>query len=197
MSRRRTATPEELRLWRSVVRDADPLPGRAAADDGPSAPPDCADPESPAGPAPGPAALLRPPTVAGRRELPPLDLAAAPGVDRRMDDRLRRGRIEIQARIDLHGLTQAQAHAALSAFVMRGWHEGRRTLLVITGKGSAGKGGVRETTGRGEGVLRAAVPRWLNEVSLRPLVLAIRRAQPRHGGDGALYVLLKRNRNTS
>ncbi|HSK39949.1 MAG TPA: Smr/MutS family protein, partial [Arenibaculum sp.] len=159
-------------------------------------PPGCAEPVVPA-PVPGHAGLLRPPGVTGRRELPSLDLAAAPGVDRRTDDRLRRGRIEIQARIDLHGLTQAQAHAALSAFVMRGWHEGRRTLLVITGKGSTGNGDARGTTGRGEGVLRAAVPRWLNEAALRPLVLAIRHAQPRHGGEGALYVLLKRNRNAS
>lgn len=188
MSRRRQATPEELRLWREVVRDAEPLPGRASASDAPSdlapAPPAAA--VVPAAQVPAGAIAPRVRTRVSRPALPPLDLDGTPGVDRRTDDRLRRGRFEIEGRLDLHGMTQAQAHDALFGFVRRNWHEGRRVLLVITGKGSGGEG---------MGVLRAAVPRWLGESGMRAMVVAIHRAQPRHGGDGALYLLLKRKRD--
>lgn len=119
---------------------------------------------------------------------PVLDPSGSAGIDRRTDDRLRRGRLDIEARIDLHGMTQTQAHSALSSFIKAGWHGHRRTVLVITGKGSG-------PAGRGAGVLRSAVPRWLNEPPLRQMVVAIRPAQPRHGGEGALYVLLKRRRD--
>jgi DNA-nicking Smr family endonuclease len=132
------------------------------------------------------------PSIPDRRlPLPALDPAASPGLDRRTDDRLRRGRVSIDGRVDLHGMTQSQAHAALHSFILRGWHEQRRYLLVITGKGSAARG----FGGQGTGVLRQAVPRWLNEMPLRPLVIAVHRAHPRDGGDGALYVLLKRRRD--
>lgn len=186
MSRRRQATPEELSLWREVVRDAEPLSGRAPVPDVPAEPappasaPPASAPEIPAG-----AIAPRVRTRVSRPALPPLDPDGTPGVDRRTDDRLRRGRFEIEARLDLHGMTQARAHDALSGFVRRNWHEGRRVLLVITGKGSGGEG---------MGILRAAVPRWLGEPGLRAMVVAIHRAQPRHGGDGALYLLLKRRR---
>ncbi|UEM21017.1 Smr/MutS family protein [Skermanella mucosa] len=191
--RRRTVTSDEHSLWRMAMRDTDPLPGR----------------EIPDPPAPSPAAGDLPVEIAGpavpdglagrgaglpasghRNRLPALDPASPPGLDRRTDDRLRRGRLGIEGRIDLHGMTQSQAHAALNSFILRGWHEQRRMVLVITGKGSAGKG----SGGQGAGILRQVVPRWLNESPLRPLVLAIQRAQPKDGGDGALYVLLKRRR---
>jgi DNA-nicking Smr family endonuclease len=182
VSRRRLPSAEELRLWRAAMHDADPLPGRRHAPEPPA-------PEPPPGPGPLPAppSLLSispaPPT--GRdRHLPRLDLTSSPGVDRRTEERLRRGRFAIEGRIDLHGMTQAEAHSALVGFVLRSWHERRRHVLVITGKGA-----------RGGGVLRAAVPRWLDEPPLRPLVLALRHAQPQHGGEGALYVLLKRHRD--
>ena len=81
-------------------------------------------------------------------------------------------------------MTQDEAHRALARFVARAYDDGRRAMLVITGKGS------RE----GEGVLRRAVPRWLAEPSCRGVVLAIEEAQGRHGGAGALYVLLRRKR---
>ena len=90
----------------------------------------------------------------------------------------------IDASLDLHGLTQEVAHAALIRFVNGSAQLGRRCLLVVTGKGN------RE----GAGILRTQVPRWLNEPALRSLILAFAYAQPKHGGEGALYVLLKRQR---
>ncbi|HUB94550.1 MAG TPA: Smr/MutS family protein [Stellaceae bacterium] len=105
-------------------------------------------------------------------------------LDRRNARRLRRGETAINARLDLHGLTQDEAHRALTRFVVDSHAAGRRSLLVITGKG----------TREGEGVLHRGAPRWLAEAQLRPLVLAVERAHPRHGGDGALYVLLRRKR---
>jgi DNA-nicking Smr family endonuclease len=107
------------------------------------------------------------------------------GLDRRSAERLRRGQTPVEDRIDLHGLTQEEAHRRLNVFLAAAARGGRRCVLIITGTGVWREGG---------GVLRDAVPRWLNESPLRPLVLAFAQAQPRHGGSGALYVLLKRRR---
>jgi len=114
---------------------------------------------------------------------PPLAPGSTPGLDKRTAERLRRGQIAIEARIDLHGHKQAEAHRALTAFIIGAAEAGRRCVLVITGKGAGGAG-----------VIRAAVPAWLNAPELRPKILAFRPAQPRDGGTGALYVLLKRKR---
>ncbi len=107
------------------------------------------------------------------------------GVDRRTGQKLRRGQMPVEARIDLHGMTQTEAHRALTAFVDRQWFAGKRCVMVVTGKGSGQEGG---------GVLRRMVPRWLNEGSTRTKVLAFDYARQRDGGAGALYVLLKRKR---
>ncbi|MGH6989108.1 MAG: Smr/MutS family protein [Stellaceae bacterium] len=90
----------------------------------------------------------------------------------------------IEARLDLHGLTQAEAHRALAGFVAQSHGAGKRVVLIVTGKGSRD----------GTGVLKAAVPRWLDEPGLRDRVLAAAPAQPRDGGGGALYLLLRRAR---
>lgn len=119
------------------------------------------------------------------KALPPLAPDAAPGLDRRSAERLRRGALAIEARLDLHGMTQEEAHRALDAFLARAAQAGKRSVLVITGKGGRGSGA---------GVLRAAVPRWLNEAPNRARILAFAPAQPQHGGTGALYLLLKRRR---
>lgn len=123
--------------------------------------------------------------------LPELRPGEMPGVDRRTAERLRRGLLPVGARLDLHGLTREQARVALNAFIAKSAKQGKRCLLVITGKGT--RAGVEEGW-RGEGVLRDAVPRWLNESPNRDKILAISHAQPKDGGDGALYVLLKRRR---
>ena len=111
--------------------------------------------------------------------LPPLDRFA--GIDRATAERLKRGRYPVAARLDLHGMTQAEAHRALAGFVAGSRAGGRRCLLVITGHGRMSGG-----------ILKAAVPRWLGEPELRRHVLAIAPAQPDAGGSGALYVLLRR-----
>lgn len=117
--------------------------------------------------------------------LPPLAADASPGLDRRTAERLRRGALAIDGRLDLHGMTQEEAHRALDAFLARAAQAGKRCVLVITGKGGRSLG---------DGVLRAAVPRWLNEAPNRGRLLAFAPAQPQHGGAGALYLLLKRRR---
>ena len=116
---------------------------------------------------------------------PALAPGRSAGVDKRLAERLKRGQLAIESVLDLHGQTQDEAHRQLDAFLAAAAHAGRRCVLVITGKGAW-----REAAG----VLREMVPRWLNEAPNRARVLAIAHAQPRHGGAGALYVLLKRRR---
>jgi DNA-nicking Smr family endonuclease len=95
--------------------------------------------------------------------------------------RLERGRDAPAGVIDLHGLNQDEAREALTRFVTRGFAERRRTLLVITGKGALG-----------DGVLRRRVPEWLGQAPLRPMIAGLSEAHRRHGGEGALYVALRR-----
>lgn len=190
--KRRGAIPD-AHLWRVVADETRPLkhkrrPVASAADFTPD--------EIPANDKPAAKAKTKPRAVVAPRPLPrPVAPAleagpgAAPNVDRNTALRFKKGDMPIEATLDLHGMTQESAHVALAAFIARARAAGRRCLLVITGKGRrAGSGG--ESTG----VLRANVPRWLNGSDLRPHVLAIAHARPRHGGEGALYVLLKRVR---
>ena len=113
--------------------------------------------------------------------------ARVPGdqeVDRRTDQKLKRGQYPVDLTLDLHGLTQAAAQTKLLETLRRGQARGLRCVLVITGKGR----------GEGQGVLRRQVPLWLADESLRSVVLRSHTAQPEHGGTGALYVLLRRKR---
>jgi DNA-nicking Smr family endonuclease len=107
------------------------------------------------------------------------------GIDRANAERLKRGLHRIEARLDLHGMTQAEAHRELAAFVAVSRDAGRRCVLVITGRGLGPSG---------PGILKNALPRWLEEPGLRHQILAIAPAQPRHGGAGATYLLLRRRR---
>ncbi len=134
-----------------------------------------------------PPVVRRRPMVPKARPQSPLVSGAAPGMDKRTAMRLRRGQIDIDGRIDLHGMTQQEAHGNLSDFIRYSAGAGRRCLLVITGKGT-GKGGLG-------GVLRAQLPSWLNSPELRPLILAFAPAQPRDGGGGAFYVYLRKRRD--
>lgn len=104
----------------------------------------------------------------------------ASGLDGRRAERLRRGELPIEARIDLHGLTLQLAHAALGGFLVQARARGARLALVITGKG---------------GALRELVPRWLAEPQLAAMIADRATAKPRHGGEGALYVYLRRRRS--
>jgi DNA-nicking Smr family endonuclease len=108
------------------------------------------------------------------------------GIDRANAERLKRGQHKVEARLDLHGMTQDEAHRALLGFIRAARASGKRCVLVITGRGRLGGPS-------GDGVLRSAVPRWLDEADFRPHLLAIATARPRDGGAGALYVMLRRN----
>jgi DNA-nicking Smr family endonuclease len=157
---------EDLREWRVVTATVRPLPGR------PAPPPTPPTPQTKARPTAAPSAAA--PRTRPAATTPAL---IEPGRYRR----LALGREAIAGRIDLHGLTQDQARASLTAFVLAAHGRGARGLLVITGKGALG-----------DGVLRRRAPEWLAEAPLRPLVAGISEAHRRHGGEGALYVALKR-----
>lgn len=196
---RRKPTEAELQLWQHVAQTAKPLPSKRRKRK-----------VSPAEPEPGvvvekkpvppakraktkTAVILQPPAVIPHVALPKVhDLShgVTIGIDRRQADRFRQGRLEIDGKIDLHGRTQVEAHDALHDFIHRAHRAGKRCLLVITGKGGMKTIGAE----RSQGILRQAVPRWLNEAGLRRYVLAFDHARPQHGGEGALYVLLKRDR---
>jgi DNA-nicking Smr family endonuclease len=178
----RRLAADDAGLWRRVTHGVAPLPRRAAKPLE-SNPPDRGLPVRLAGETPAvraPVSQHRP-SPPRPQPLPALDRFA--GVDRATAERLKRGRYPVEARLDLHGMTQAEAHRALAGFIARSRVAGRRCVLVITGHGRMSGG-----------VLKAAVPRWLAEPGLRPDVLAITPAQPRAGGEGALYVLLRRLR---
>jgi DNA-nicking Smr family endonuclease len=119
----------------------------------------------------------------------PIKPAAPPlaRLGRRERLQLSRGRKEIEARLDLHGMTQARAHRALSGFLHRAHGEGLTFVLVITGKGKIGAESER-------GVLRRQVPQWLSEPEFRGLVVGFEEAHIGHGGAGALYVRIRRSR---
>ena len=127
-----------------------------------------------------------PPTTRRRPVLPELDHGSSPGVDKSTATRLKKGRQPIEGRLDLHGMTQAEAHPALDSFVENAYRSGKRAVLVITGKGTRADGSI--------GVLRQAVPRWLNQAPNRARILAFSHATAKDGGEGALYVLIKRKR---
>jgi len=175
MTKRRPSA-EESDLFRRAVGDAKPLRARAKRASPPSA-------------APKEPATVKPPAPRIAGPVPPLPRARppAPGrfadIDKRTAERFRKGELAIEATLDLHGLTQTEAHRRLDAFIERAAGAGARMLLVVTGKGQ-----------NGGGVLRESVPRWLAEPGLRPRVLALAHAQPKHGGAGALYVLLRKKR---
>ena len=110
------------------------------------------------------------------------------GLDRKRGERLRRGKLDIEGTLDLHGMNRDAAQAAVRRFLDASQGMGRRTVLIITGKGYAHGS---------EGVLRSALPQWLNAAENRCRILAYDYAQPRHGGQGAFYVYLKKRREAS
>jgi DNA-nicking Smr family endonuclease len=178
--RPRSLTTDERRLWAQVARSVAPLCGRAYPEEPePAAVTPPATPEAPAqAPSRRPAAVRPGP--------PPL----AP-LERRTLVALRRGNRRTDAVIDLHGMRQAEAHAALLAFLRRSQAREHTLVLVITGKGAPEAGGFFAEE---RGVLRRVVPHWLRLPEARPFVLGFEEAAPHHGGAGALYVRLRRRR---
>jgi len=114
------------------------------------------------------------------------------GVNGATEDRLRRGQIEPQARIDLHGMTQRAAHGALFAWLTMAHARGHRLVLVVTGKGNPKNDENAPWMMSDRGVLKQMVPRWLNEPELAALIAYTSSAHARHGGGGALYVYLRK-----
>ncbi|MEL6373460.1 MAG: Smr/MutS family protein [Pseudomonadota bacterium] len=134
----------------------------------------------------------------GRVTLPtPASPTPADAFDRKAKRRIAKGMTDIDARIDLHGLRQDEAHDALRGFIARAVAAGHRTVLVITGKGASGRGEAAwseagDAFGReAPGVLRRKVPRWLRDDDLAHAVISFTAAHERHGGDGALYVQIR------
>lgn len=179
--RRRLLSTGETRLWQQVLSDVEALPGRSVELD-PNA--SKIDPV-PTRPHPDRIDLSNKRVQSGRSSaLPSLDHGQAAGVDRKTMDRLRKGKLPLEGRLDLHGMTQEQAHRAMVRFIERGYHEGRRHIQIVTGKGTRLNGEI--------GVLRQKVPQWLNQPELRAKVIAFSYAPKNQGGEGALNVLLKR-----
>jgi DNA-nicking Smr family endonuclease len=190
--RRRGLSPEDRKLWEAVAATATPLHAPAAAQ-----------PPEPAPPPPAAAPPQRPPRRPERPPEPPrvtLDLApdpqaalllGHPRMDRRRFDKLRRGRLEPEARIDLHGMTSERAHAALTGFILDAHGQGLRLVLVITGKGRRDDQAMQPHR---HGILRHSLPHWLAAPPLRARILDIAPAHQRHGGAGAFYVYLRRQR---
>jgi DNA-nicking Smr family endonuclease len=186
--RRRRLSEDEHKLWSGVTRSIAPLKRK------PSGPHHLE-------PIPAPGERVPPAPPARRRAEPtparhaaaksvtkPVSKPAPPvvGLDRRQKQRLARGTESIDGRIDLHGKTQSEAHAALLGFLRRAQAEGARYVLVITGKGGASAGE--------RGVLKRQVPMWLRLPEFRLHVLAVEDAHVSHGGEGALYVRVRRAR---
>lgn len=117
----------------------------------------------------------------------------SPNMDKKNYDRLKKGKLQVDGRIDLHGMTLAQAHPALNGFVRAAHASGKRLLLVITGKGNTtyDDNSIMPTR---RGVLKQQVPQWLAMAPLAPLILQVTQATQKHGGGGAYYVYLRRQR---
>ena len=128
------------------------------------------------------------PVEAVRKSPPPplLTHGDAAGLDKKTAQRLKCGRLDIEDRLDLHGHTQTAAHRTLERFLQDAFKNGKRTVLVITGKGDAYAGK--------PGVLKLAVPGWLNVMPMRQWVAGFSYAAPKDGGDGALYVRIRRRK---
>jgi DNA-nicking Smr family endonuclease len=179
MTRRgRGLTEDERALWKGVTRHVAPLRPVARKID--------IDSGAPGGEAPRKSVANKSaaaPPAAPRPTAPPPLMP----LDRRLKQRIARGAATIEARLDLHGMTQAQAHAALARFLRKAQADGVTLALVITGKGVRGAGEER-------GVLRRQVPLWLKLPEFRDCVVGFEAAATPHGGEGALYVRLRKRR---
>jgi len=182
MSRRRSLSEEEHALWSGVTRSLTPLRRSRRSD------------QSPAGDHAGGTTAPAAPRPAMPREAPAKAAPPLAPLGRLLKRRVARGREPIEARLDLHGFTQAEAHAALLRFLRRAQADGVKIALVVTGKGNT-KGERSVASGASErGVLKRAVPTWLSLPEFRAFVLGFEDASVGHGGAGALYLRLRRAR---
>lgn len=199
--RTRDLNGEDHELWHHVARSVSPIRGKRRVPEREPAVPPSRPPVPPGNPihaAPAPAATKpakpRPPPP-GKPKPAPARPASPDTLDRRKARRIAKGREKIEARIDLHGMRQTEAHLALRGFLHRCYAQGFRRVLVITGKGaSAAPQEDWEYGNRERGILRRNVPRWLAEPELAAIVTATSPAHARHGGEGAIYVTLRNAR---
>ena len=178
---RRRLDPDERSLWKHVTRAIAPLSGRRrdVADD----------PVAPAAPPPKARTKPKAQAVAAPVAPKPSPRAQPAPLGRKAKRRLSRGADEIHGRLDLHGMTQAQAHDALLGFLHSSRGRGAKIVLVITGKGARGDGSSER------GVLKRQVPMWLRLPEFRELVVGFEAAGIAHGGEGAMYVRIRRVRD--
>ncbi|MEM0948404.1 MAG: Smr/MutS family protein [Pseudomonadota bacterium] len=197
----RRPTAYEQALWEKVVEKATPL-SRSQTSDEPGASNKVAPKKKPPLSAPDTETRIPDGFGIGRTPNPkppntmqamkPDGILGKPRMDRKKHGRLTRGKLEPEARIDLHGMTLAAAHSALTRFILGAQADGKRLVLVITGKGKdRDEGGPIPTR---TGVLRHQVPGWLMSGPVAGAVLDIATAHRKHGGSGAYYVYLRRRR---
>jgi DNA-nicking Smr family endonuclease len=179
---------EELALWREATKSARALGKRAIAPSG-------AKPEAVSPPA---AARARPPLPKPAPVAIKVHAAKPlPAIEQKLLRDLRRGAQPVDARIDLHGYTQERARVTIERFLSHARARGYRLVLVVTGKGSAFAGEPSTQGERSErGVLRAMLPRWLALPPMSDWIVGLSQAGPRHGGEGALYIQLRRVRES-
>jgi DNA-nicking Smr family endonuclease len=176
MTRRRLSDDERV-LWKGVTRSIAPLRKLSSHESEDTEPV-----HAPARPKPRAKAAPIVPPAPPKPVLPP---PLAP-LTRKAKQRIARGRQELDGRLDLHGMTQAEAHDALFSYLRARQARGSRLVLVITGKGGG--------SGEGRGVLKRMVPLWLHLPEFRSLIIGFESAGAAHGGEGALYVSLRRPR---
>lgn len=185
---RRRLSPEEADLWQTVARSARPLHNPHLPLPEVPSPPPAPEPKHPALPRIPHFHLGERAPAARPHDLAP-PLAAAPlRMDARTHARMTRGKLAPEARLDLHGMTLAEAHPELIRFLMSAQDQGLRLVLVITGKGKA----MFEPVPRPTGALRHQLPHWLRLPPLNHIVLQVTEAHLKHGGTGAFYVYLRR-----
>ena len=190
--RRDGLSDDDLRLWWRVTQSVSPLPGRrvdrGTAGEAPANKTPNAVVDEPPQEAPKDVTRLIHKPLVDRPRVNHHSLLAGEldGVDRRLGQRLKRGQLPIEARLDLHGRRRDDAHMALNAFLGDAQARGIRCVLIITGKGR------RTPLEEPRSVLKAMLPRWLNEPPNRNRILAFAHARPQHGGEGAYYVLLRK-----
>jgi DNA-nicking Smr family endonuclease len=182
-ARLRRLSDEEIDLWIAVAKSVARRKGAKLPNPRKIQPPRA----EPAAAAPEPE----------RRRVSPAPKAPSPAplapLEKRLKKQLARGRSAIDQSIDLHGMTQAQAHQALRGFLVYAQAQGDRLVLVVTGKGAPRAGIFESDDFRGPGILRRIVPDWLRAPDLRAIVLGFEEAGRAHGGAGALYVRLRRS----
>ncbi|OCO99586.1 MULTISPECIES: Smr/MutS family protein [unclassified Ensifer] len=187
MAREKKLSAEDRILWGKVARSTRPMPGRLdelmgmLVEDEPPKPQD------------QPKAKQQQ-TATGAIEQQGIALTKKPGekvhqpLEKPVKRKLAKGRLALEARIDLHGMIQSEAHGLLLQFLLRAHERGLRHVLVITGKG---------TSFGSDGALKRAVPLWLSLPEFRPLISSYEPAARNHGGEGALYVRLARVRGSA